>query len=105
MSKRDTAPLARFDTLVLEETSENADLNYRYIERLVKFMLWAYGGWRVTVAGAPLAAERLRKAYSPDGERAFDQAMMGRRIYDRDFTVVATAYEQAPEPKSVAPFF
>ena len=100
--ERANGAVSRFDTVVLEETPENADLNCRYIERLVKFMLWAYGGWRVTIAGAPLAAERLRKAYSPEGERAFDQAMMGRRIYDRDFTVVGATFEQAPEPKRVA---
>ena len=100
--ERANGAVSRFDTTVLEETPENADLNLRYIERLVKFMLWAYGGWRVTVAGAPLAAERLRRMYSSDGERAFDHAMMGRRIYDRDFTVVGTSYDQAPEPRAVA---
>jgi len=100
--ERANGAVSRFDTVALEETDETADLNLRYIERLVKFMLWAYGGWRVTVAGAPRAAEALRKIYSPEGGRAFDCAMMGKRIYDRDFTVVGTTYEQAPEPKSVA---
>ena len=100
--ERANGAVSRFDTVVLEETPENAELNLRYIERLVKFLLWAQGGWRVTVAGAPLAAESLRKMYSPDGERAFDCAMMGRRIYDRDFTVVGTTYDQAPEPRDVA---
>ena len=100
--ERANGAVSRFDTVVLEETPENADLNYRYIERLVKFMLWAYGGWRVTVAGAPLAAERLRKAYSPEGERAFDHAIMGQRIYDHDFTVVSTTYDKAPEQRDVA---
>ena len=100
--ERANGAVSRFDTVVLEETPENAELNLRYIERLVKFLLWAQGGWLVTVAGAPLAAESLRKMYSPDGERAFDCAMMGRRIYDRDFTVVGTTYDQAPEPRDVA---
>ena len=100
--ERANGAVSRFDTVVLEETPENADLNYRYIERLVKFMLWAYGGWRVTVAGAPQAAERLRKAYSVEGERAFDHAIMGQRIYDHDFTVVGTTCEKAPEQRDVA---
>ena len=100
--ERANGAVSRFDTVVLEETPENAELNYRYIERLVKFMLWAYGGWRVTVAGAPRAAEQLRKAYSPDGERAFDHAIMGQRIYDHDFTVVGTTYDKAPERRDVA---
>ena len=100
--ERANGAVSRFDTGVLEETPENAALNFRYVERLVKFMLWAYGGWRVTVAGAPEATEQLRKLYSPDGERAFDHGIMGRRIYDRDFTVVGTTYERAPEPRTVA---
>ena len=100
--ERANGAVSRFDTVVLEETPENAELNYRYVERLVKFMLWAYGGWRVTVAGAPLAAEKLRRTYSPEGERAFDFAIMGQRIYDHDFTVVGTTYDRAPERRDVA---
>ena len=100
--ERANGAVSRFDTVVLEETPENAELNYRYVERLVKFMLWAYGGWRVTVAGAPLAAEKLRRTYSPEGERAFDFALMGQRIYDHDFTVVGTTYDRAPERRDVS---
>jgi len=100
--ERANGAVSRFETVVLEETPENAALNLRYVERLVKFLLWAQGGWRVTVAGAPKTAELLRRMYSSDGERAFDCAMMGRRIYDRDFTVVGTTYDRAPEPRDVA---
>ena len=59
--ERANGAVSRFDTVILEETPENAELNLRYVERLVKFMLWAYGGWHVTVAGAPKAAATIQR--------------------------------------------
>lgn len=100
--ERANGAVSRFDTVLLEETPENAKRNLRYVERLLKFMLWAYGGWRVTVAGAPKVAAELARIYSASGERAFDFDVMGRRIYDRPFTVSAAEYPDAPAEKRVA---
>ena len=69
--ERANGAVSRLDTVLLDETPENAARNLRYIERIVKFMLWAYGGWKLTVAGAPAVAAELRRIYSPSGERAF----------------------------------
>ena len=38
----------------------NVAVNQRYIERLLKFLLWQKGGCRVTVAGDPRIAAYLR---------------------------------------------
>src|SRR5213083_417136 len=56
-------------------------LNRRYAERLLKFLLWQKGGYRVTVAGDDALAEYLRGVYSPAGARAFDHDFMGERVY------------------------
>ncbi len=100
--ERANGAVSRFDTVLLDETPENAALNLRYVERIVKFMLWAYGGWRITIAGAPRVAAELRGLYSASGERAFDFDVMGRRIYDRPFDVVAVEYGEAPAEKKIA---
>ena len=98
--ERANGAVSRFDSKLLPETQENAAINLRYVERIVKFMLWAYGGWKVTVAGAPKVADALAKLYSANGERAFDFDTMGRRIYDRPFTVASCDYADAiPEKK------
>ena len=48
-------------------TEEMAQADYRYIERLVKFLLWSVGGFRVYVCGASSLAKRLQAAYAADG--------------------------------------
>ena len=100
--ERANGAVSRLDTVLLDETPENAARNLRYIERIVKFMLWAYGGWKLTVAGAPAVAAELRRIYSPSGERAFDYDVMGRRVYDRPFTVEAVPFEAAPREAKLA---
>ena len=75
--ERSNGAVSRFDTCLLPETEANAALNLRYVERLVKFMLWSFGGWHVTVAGAPKVAAALAELYSAKGERARHEAVFG----------------------------
>lgn len=56
------------------------ELNYRIAERLVKSVLWVVGGYKIYVAGSRKIFERLQKAYTPEGERAFDADFMERRL-------------------------
>jgi len=75
--------------------------NKFHVERLVKFLLWQKGGWKVTVAGDPGMAAHIRDVYSASGPRAFDFDFMGSRVYGRPMVVEAAPYESAPEPKEV----
>ncbi|MEY3001448.1 MAG: hypothetical protein RL648_1662, partial [Verrucomicrobiota bacterium] len=45
-------------------------LNWTYVERLAKFLLWTWGGNILRVEGAPEVLAALRLAYSPGGIRA-----------------------------------
>jgi predicted NBD/HSP70 family sugar kinase len=78
--------------------------NQRYVERLLKFLLWAKGGNKVTIAGDWQIAECMRSTYSPEGRRAFDFEFMGERVYGHPMTIEAVDYERAPtEREAVAP--
>ena len=79
------------------ECFDDDPLNLPYVERLVKFLLWARGGWRVVIGGPASVGEHIKKAYSPSGERAFDVELVGG-IYERPFAVEATDAERVPEP-------
>ena len=70
-----------------------------YAERLLKFLLWQKGGYRVTVAGPAGIAEHLRQVYSPAGERAFDYEFMGERIYGKPMEIFGCGYASAPEER------
>ncbi len=95
---------SRFATRALGRDHPAASLTLRYVERLVKFLLWQRGGCRVLVSGAPEIAAELARLYSPSGVRAFDHEFMGARVYGRPFAVEAVAEtELPPETQSGLP--
>ncbi len=68
----------------------------RYVERLVKFLLWMRGGWRLVIGGPEEIGQAIRDIYSANGSRRFDVDLM-TRVYGREFTVEVTTAEAAPE--------
>ncbi len=66
-------------------------------ERMTKALLWMRGGWKITVCGSEKLFRKLHAAYTPEGQRHFDQKFMGD-VYDRPFTVVR---EDDPERVAV----
>lgn len=91
--------VSRFDTRILPHTGDNIALNERYVERLVKFLLWARGGWQVVIGGCAPLAEKIRAIYSPGGERAFDHEFLGAKVYGREFVVESCALDAVPAEK------
>lgn len=83
-------------TRILPHRGAARDLNRKYVERLVKFLLWMKGGSRVTVAGDPALAAEIAAIYAPDGARAFDSKIMGEKIFGHPFTVAQCPAAQAP---------
>jgi len=93
-----------FRTRILPHEGGNAEINQRYVERLLKFLLWQKGGYRVTIGGDARIAEYLGRLYAPAGERAFDYAMMGERVYGRKMEIAGAAFDAAPaERESASP--
>jgi len=75
-----------------------AAANGAFLERLVKFLLWSRGGWRVYVEGSKELADQLRSYYQDTDTGRFDTMMMGERIYERPFEVVSVA--RLPEERA-----
>src|SRR5947207_13284013 len=67
--ERSDGSLSVHHTAILPHAGANVAINHRYVERLVKFLLWQKGGWRVTVAGEPRVADYLRGVYCAGGDR------------------------------------
>ena len=89
---------------MLPHQSSNIPLNERYAERLLKFLLWQKGGYRVSIGGDAEICRFLQDVYSPTGKRAFDHQFMGDRVYGRPMVIQHTAYDQLPaEHEAVAP--
>ena len=77
------------------------DADYRYVERYVKFLLWSIGGFRVSICGASGIAQKLKKAYSADGERAFDYDFF-QKLYERELEIVDLPLDQCPAAYEIA---
>jgi len=84
-------------TKVLPHKGENVALNAKYVERLVKFLLWSKGGSRITIAGNPSIAAIVAEAYSPTGGRSFDFDIMGRRMFLENMVITSCPFEELPE--------
>ncbi len=69
--------------------------NFYAVERIVKTLLWIRGGYKVTIAGSDVLAERIKDAYRKGGKMEFDALFM-QRVYEKPFEVVACALENAP---------
>ena len=61
--------------------------NYNVAERIVKTLLWVYGGYKVTIAGSKKIYEGLMAAYQAGGAREFDVNFMSR-VYEKPFEVL-----------------
>jgi len=88
--------MSRFETAVFPEGHPKAQANLQYIERLVKFLLWQRGGFRVYIGGSPAIGEQIRACYAPNGERKFDHHFMGEQVYEEPFEVVICKQDEVP---------
>ncbi len=94
--ERPDGSLSRYDTVAFPEGHPRAGANLMYAERLVKFLLWARGGWKVYVGGPASIGAHVARVYAADGPRAFDHHFMGEQVHGRPFTVVSCAAEEVP---------
>src|SRR5438034_5310392 len=85
--ERSDGSVSVFRTAILPHEGANVAVNQRYVERLLKFLLWQKGGYRITIGGDPRIADYLRTVYAPTGARAFDRQFMGERVYGRPLAI------------------
>ena len=59
--------ISRFETTVYPDGHPRSEANLRYVERLVKFLLWQRGGWKLYIGGPSTVGNHLKTVYAPDG--------------------------------------
>jgi len=95
--ERSDGSRSRYETAVFPTDHPQAGENNFYIERVVKFLMWQQGGWRLYVGGPESIGNYLQRCYSANGERAFDYHFMGEDVYLRPFTVTPCRTHEVPE--------
>lgn len=79
-----------FHTEIVSEAAPQSAGNYTYLERIVKFLLWSRGGWRIFFDGPPSLAAKLSAHYRDDATGRFDSDMVGSKMFDHPLEVVNT---------------
>jgi predicted NBD/HSP70 family sugar kinase len=95
--ERENGLVSRYETTVLAQPDANT---LRYAERIVKFLLWARGGWKLHFGGPKAIGEFIRKTYSIRGARKFDCEMM-TRSYNESFEVALMSAAKVPANKEM----
>jgi predicted NBD/HSP70 family sugar kinase len=99
--ERADGSVSTFEVRVFAPGSPQSATNLRCVERIVKFLLWQRGGWKVYVGGPAEIGEYVRATYAPGGSRAFDAEFMGG-VYERPFTVIVCDPDAVPAEKEAS---
>ncbi|HEV2689213.1 MAG TPA: hypothetical protein VGV35_11685 [Bryobacteraceae bacterium] len=100
--ERGDGAISVYRTKILPHEDASIALNERYAERLLKFLLWQKGAYRVVIGGDARLGDSLRRIYAADGPRAFDHNFMGDRVHARPFTMEHVAFEDIPKEREAA---
>lgn len=96
-----TLGLLRDDKVVARRSvkiSSDPDSSFRYIERMLKAMLWSTGGNRILIAGPDSLVEQLQKHYSESAVGKFDTQVIGEKIFLSTLSVEKCSADQIQEP-------
>lgn len=69
------------------------------LERLVKFQLWAFGGYKLYVSGPQVYTDSIKNVFSKDGARGFDVEFM-QTVYDKEFSIEVCEGDELPQMRN-----
>lgn len=85
--ERNNGFIATYEIEAFADDTGHDEENYNIAERIVKTLLWLYGGYKVTIAGSKKIYEGIKEAYKKGGVRQFDVDSMVS-IYEKPFEVL-----------------
>jgi predicted NBD/HSP70 family sugar kinase len=83
-----------YDTKIISDGYHDAADEF-YVERVVKLLLWAIGGFRIAICGDEKIADFIKNTYCSGGKREFDAQFMSR-VYENNFEVLSLSYDEKP---------
>lgn len=86
-----------YKTRIFKDGTGHDEENFRFVERIVKSLLWVVGGYKIIIAGSPVMGQRIKEAYQDKGLRDFDMHFM-ERVYERPFQVEIRSLDNPPVP-------
>ena len=99
--ERNNGYTTTYKTRIFLDGTGHDEENFRFVERLVKSLLWVAGGYKVIIAGSDVVGTKIREAFSHGGLRDFDVNFM-ERVYEQPFSVEVVSLDNAPKDVSSA---
>lgn len=93
--------VARKDLQIFTPGSDRDADTLRYVERQIKYMLWAHGGSILYLSGPDEVCNTIRHIYSAEGPRAYDSNRMNV-VYDAPFNIQTVEAAAVPENKKIS---
>ncbi len=90
-----------YKTRIFCDGTGHDEENFKFVERIVKSLLWVAGGYKVIIAGSDVVGNKIKEAYTYGGLRDFDVHFM-ERVYEEKFSVEVRELSNAPKDKSAA---
>ncbi len=99
--ERENGLVSRHDLEIFAPGSAYDADTLRIIERHIKFLLWAKGGWKMYLNGPEQFCQAIREQYAKGGKRQFDAELMAN-VYEHPFTVENVQLDAMPEAKEMS---
>ncbi|MBQ6998790.1 MAG: ROK family protein [Clostridia bacterium] len=99
--ERNKGYTSTYKTRIFADGTGHDEENFKFIERMVKSLLWVAGGYKVIIAGSEVVGNKIKEAYTDGGLRDFDVHFM-ERVYEQKFEIVVCSLADAPADKSAA---
>lgn len=98
--ERNDGSVSVYKTQVFPAGHVQAEENLLYVERVIKFLLWQRGGYKIYVGGPKDIGEYIKKVYTLKGLRKFDYEFMSG-VYENEVNVVITTPDKVPPEKEI----
>ena len=95
--ERDSGYLSRFNTFI-HGVPERAEADFRYIEYILKFMLYSWGGWKACLCGDEALSKKVANSLANDERHDFVRTIV-RRAYGKELSFEIMPYEKCSDEK------
>lgn len=100
--ERSANAVSRFRMSIAPAGHDLESENFRQIERWLKFLLWSRGAAKIWFGGPDNLLAALERHYREMPTGKFDADIMGNKVYDRPFEIVAARAEDLPPAQESA---
>jgi predicted NBD/HSP70 family sugar kinase len=96
--ERENGLISTWRTKILPLDEKTLPVSISFVKRLVKFLLWQKGAFKIYFYGPEIIYQEIKKQYSLQGERAFDVELMST-VYEQPFSVIKIGKDKLPEER------